>query len=243
MPCTCKFAMSAIPPLAIEQRTFKSRRSGPRSDIAYGSDPGFDFRGCCHAGAPAAENSDRTGPCLPLADSTMRGLAAWTFRPVHEEVFKDETAFAALKWSAATPAGNLAIYRHRSRFGTNNLILGAAAWAVEGCYRRVGRHGEKGHTPAMPRKKQKLIVAAHRVAEARRIIANLDDRIVTLKTLGRPTPKMSERLKRVSVRLSTLRITSRELKSRTKPRNTKPKKETDASELEHQLQKVRAVSV
>jgi hypothetical protein len=117
----------------------------------------------------------------------MRGLAAWTFRPVHEEVFKDETAFAALKWSAATPAGNLAIYRHRSRFGTNNLILGAAAWAVEGCYRRVGRHGEKGHTPAMPRKKQKLIVAAHRVAEARRIIANLDDRIVTLKTLGRPT--------------------------------------------------------
>ena len=100
--------MSAIPPLAIEQRTFKSRRSGPRSDIAYGSDPGFDFRGCCHAGAPAAENSDRTGPCLPLADSTMRGLAAWTFRPVHEEVFKDETAFAA---SSGAPQLRQVIWR------------------------------------------------------------------------------------------------------------------------------------
>jgi hypothetical protein len=42
---------------------------------------------------------------------------------------------------------------------------------------------------------------------------------------------MSERLKRMSVRFSTLRITSGELKSKAKPRNTKPKKETDASEL------------
>ena len=41
----------------------------------------------------------------------------------------------------------------------------------------------KGHTPAMPRKKQKLIMAAHRVAEARRMIANFNDRIVTLEGL------------------------------------------------------------
>ncbi len=39
------------------------------------------------------------------------------------------------------------MYRHRSRFGTNELVLGAAALAVEGCYRWVGRHSEKGQTP------------------------------------------------------------------------------------------------
>jgi hypothetical protein len=151
-------------------------------------------------------------------------LTASTFRPPHKEVFKDEAAFTALKRSAATAACNLAIYRHRSRFGTNNLILGAAAWAVEGCYRRVGRHSEKGHTPAMPRKKQKVIVAAHRVAEARRMITNLNDRIVTLKATGRPTLEASERLKRMSVCLSTLEITSGELKSKAKPETRNQKR-------------------
>ena len=88
---------------------------------------------------------------------------------------------------AAAPAGNLVMYRRSSRFGTNKLVLGAAAWAVEGCYRWVGRHSEKGQTPAMPRKKRKLIVAAQRAAEARRIVADLNDRIVTLKASGRST--------------------------------------------------------
>jgi len=39
----------------------------------------------------------------------------------------------------------------------------------------------------MPRKKPKLIVAAHRVAEARRIVAEQHQLIAKLKAFGRPT--------------------------------------------------------
>ncbi len=39
----------------------------------------------------------------------------------------------------------------------------------------------------MPRKKPKLILAAHRVAEARQIVADVGELIVTLKASGRPT--------------------------------------------------------
>jgi hypothetical protein len=39
----------------------------------------------------------------------------------------------------------------------------------------------------MPRHKPKLIAAAHRAAEARRIVTNQRDLIAKLKVLGRPT--------------------------------------------------------
>lgn len=67
-------------------------------------------------------------------------LVAWTFGSFHEEVFKDEAAFAALQRSAAVPAGNLALSGRRCRIDANEFVLGAAVGAVERCCRRAGRH-------------------------------------------------------------------------------------------------------
>ena len=91
----------------------------------------------------------------------------------------------------------------------------------------------------MRRKKQKLIVAAHRVAEARRIIANLDDRIVTLKALGRPTLEAERALETCLSSLKHLEDHERRVKEQNKTKKHETKKEIDASELGHQLQNIR----
>ena len=49
---------------------------------------------------------------------------------IHEEVFEDKVAFAALKRTAATATYDLAIWR-RPRFGANELVFSVAIWAVE----------------------------------------------------------------------------------------------------------------
>jgi hypothetical protein len=54
-------------------------------------------------------------------------LGSWT---IHEEVFEDKVAFAALEWAAATAAYDLAIWR-RPCLGANELVFSAAIWAVE----------------------------------------------------------------------------------------------------------------
>jgi hypothetical protein len=61
--------------------------------------------------------------------STTRrcSLGPWT---IHEEVFEDELALAALERATASAAYDLAIWRPVS-LGTNNLVLGTAVWAVE----------------------------------------------------------------------------------------------------------------
>jgi hypothetical protein len=51
----------------------------------------------------------------PSSATRRAGLGLWT---IHEEVFEDELAFAALEWTATTTAYNLAI-RRRSRLGAN----------------------------------------------------------------------------------------------------------------------------
>ena len=86
------------------------------------------------------------------------------------------------------------------------------------------------------RKKPKLIVAAHRVAEARRIVANLNDRITEYWTTYARSRASAGNV--TSVRLSTSRIRSAELEKKTRPKSAKLKKEIDASEIGHQLQKI-----
>ena len=91
----------------------------------------------------------------------------------------------------------------------------------------------------MPRKKQKLIVAAHRVAEARRMVANLHDRIVTLKTFGRPTLEAERALETCVSSLRHLEDQERRVREEDKAKKRETKKGTDVSELGHQLQKIR----
>ena len=78
---------------------------------------------------------------------------------------------------------------------------------------------------ATARKKTKFIVAAHRVAEARRIVADQHELIMTLKASGRPTLEAEQVLQTYLSALSTLRITSAELEKQTKPKRVKPKKD------------------
>ena len=76
----------------------------------------------------------------------------------------------------------------------------------------------------MPRKKQKLIVAAHRVAEARRMIANLNDRIVTLKATGRPTLEAERALETYVSSLKHLEDHERRIKEQNKTKKHETKK-------------------
>lgn len=76
----------------------------------------------------------------------------------------------------------------------------------------------------MPRKKQKLIVAAHRVAEARRIVADLNDRIVTLKASGRPTLEAERALETYVSLLKHLEDHERRIKEQDKTKKHETKK-------------------
>jgi hypothetical protein len=70
-----------------------------------------------------------------LSWTPRSGLGSWT---IHDEVFENELAFAALERAGTTAANNLAIWRW-SRFDVNELVLGATIWTVEA--RGRCRHG------------------------------------------------------------------------------------------------------
>jgi hypothetical protein len=91
----------------------------------------------------------------------------------------------------------------------------------------------------MPRKKQKLIVAAHRVAEARRMIANLNDRIVTLKASGRPTLEAERALETYVSSLKHLEDHERRVKEQNKTKKHETKKGDRRFRIGHQLQNIR----
>jgi hypothetical protein len=74
----------------------------------------------------------------------------------------------------------------------------------------------------MPRKKPKLIVAAHRVAEATRIVAEQHQLIAKLKAFRRPTLDAERTLQMYVGSLKDLEDYERKLEWKTKPKRAKP---------------------
>ena len=142
---------------------------------------------------------------------------------IHEEILEDELTFATLEWTTTTAANNLASWE-RPSLSANEFVLCAAVWAGERCCCRwIGSHGERGQTPAMPRKKPKLILAADRVAEARKIVADQRELSMTLKASGRPTLQAEQALSTYVSSLKHLEDHERRIREEDKaePRETK----------------------
>ena len=76
----------------------------------------------------------------------------------------------------------------------------------------------------MPRKKRKLIMAAQRAAEARRIVADLNDRIVTLKASERPTLEAERALETYISSLRHLEGYERRIREEDKAKKRETKK-------------------
>jgi hypothetical protein len=85
-------------------------------------------------------------------------------------------------------------------------------------------HEPPTQTARMPRKKAKLIVAAHRVAEARRIVANQHELIVTLKALGQPTVDAERALQTYLSALKHLEDHERRVRAESKAKKRETKK-------------------
>ncbi len=76
----------------------------------------------------------------------------------------------------------------------------------------------------MPRKKTKFIVAAHWVAEARRIVADQHELIMTLKTSGRPTLEAEQVLQTYLSALKHLEDNERTIREADKAKKAETKK-------------------
>ena len=77
----------------------------------------------------------------------------------------------------------------------------------------------------MPRKKPKLIVAAHRVAEARRIVAEQHQLIAKLKAFGRPTLDAERTLRMYVGSLKHLEDYERKIRMEDKAKTGETKKD------------------
>ncbi len=80
----------------------------------------------------------------------------------------------------------------------------------------------------MPRKKPKLIVAAHRAAEARRIVADLRELIVTLKASGQPALNAERSLQSYASALKHLEDHERRVRKEDKAKKGDSKKRRPA---------------
>jgi hypothetical protein len=170
-----------------------------------------------HQGRGAAEGGKLR---QRLSPACRFGLDPWL---IHEEILEDELPFATFEWTTATAANNLASWE-RPSLSANEFVLCFAVWAGERCCcQRIGSHGERGQTPAMPRKKPKLILAADRVAKARKIVADRRELIMTLKASGRSTLAAEHTLQIFVSSLKHLEDHERRIREedKAKPRETK----------------------
>ena len=76
----------------------------------------------------------------------------------------------------------------------------------------------------MPRKKTKFIVAAHWVAEARRIVADQHELIMTLKASGHPTLEAEQALQTYLSALKHLEDNERRIREADKAKKGETKK-------------------
>jgi hypothetical protein len=76
---------------------------------------------------------------MTLSPARAKCPATWT---IHQEVFQNEPAFATMKRAAAFAAGKLLVRQSLIRFDAHQLVLRAAARAIErrcfGHWHRVG---------------------------------------------------------------------------------------------------------
>ena len=182
----------------------KARRGDAGGSSVRGAQGGPHSVGCfaCYRDDPATVLPGLwrlAGGVFPLSGS------------VDKEVFEQEAAFARHKWAPTTDAGNVAV-ACRGGFYPDDLVHGITVRTRE-------RRGRIEHNPTvpefvgswesryarclMPRKQPKLILAAFRAAEARRIVANQRGLIAVLQAKGEPTLEAEGMLE---VYLSSLKL-------------------------------------
>jgi hypothetical protein len=62
-------------------------------------------------------------------------------RSIHEKVFENESAFAAVEQAVAPDTGDLRVITHIRRFGPDEAVSRAAVWAIKGRWGKFVQHG------------------------------------------------------------------------------------------------------